>query len=259
MKNDPDAILARWAAARSATPEHLDTLTRRITNEARRRRLESVVGAYERQPVSLWGKLAYSGLGAAVTAAVFLLVLGWPNLSPKAVRDPDHGVDLAGISIMQLAANRQLFGEMQRLFSDGLRWVAQSDGDVGIGVEDAPRQNSSAKAVPMLVKVTVLSRKSGEQGWHQAWSADMLVHGQDLVEVVLDRRSDNKLTLWVYPLDDGKLAVDTSVSLQLPVPLVSRINAVVARGQPAEIATLHSGDTEYRVFQTVEFVNPNRT
>ncbi len=79
----------------------------------------------------------------------------------------------------------------------------------------------------------------------------MLLRGQDIVEVVPNRNSANKLALWVYPLNDGKIAVDGSISLDAPVRLSCKVDAVVQRGVPLELMSLKDGEIEYRVFQTV--------
>ena len=75
---------------------------------------------------------------------------------------------------------------------------------------------------------------------------------QEVVEVVPNRKAGNRLALWVYPLADGKIAVDTSLSLDMPVRISSKTTAVVRQGQPSEFMSVRIGETEYRVFQTVE-------
>lgn len=254
MNNEElDNTLRQWAAAKKPAPEHMDMLIRRIGQETRRKRHEERFAEIWNEPVSIWYKLSYAGLGAVAAAAVCLVILRAPTPAVRPAIGQADIACLAGISSQQLQSNTQLFSEMKRLFSDGLRWIAQSDGEVGIGMETRPNEVAAASA-PMLVKVAVLSRKTGDTAWRQAWNADMILHGQDMVEVVPDRRSNNKLTLWVYPLDDGKLAVDTSVSLRIPVTVASRLNTIVTPGQPVEIASLTLEDTEYRVFQTVEII-----
>ena len=254
MKTNLDDRLKSWTSSHAPSDEHLLALTQRITHEARQVRHEAHQA--ELSAISGWGKLAYAGLGAALTCLVF--VLAGSLLLSRTAREGSQLTTLAGISSEQLAAQGRLFREMNRMFTEGLRWVAQSDGEVGIGL-DTESGLAGREAAPLLVRVTVLARADGATDWHQAWSADMMVRDQDVVEVAPDPRSHNKLTVWVYALEDGKLAVDTRVALNLPVTLESRLNTVVARGLPTEIASTRVGGAEYRIFQTVDVVKPTRS
>lgn len=239
-------MLHDWAAKRASAEEHLRELADRIRTEAAREKCKKTSLVI----IPFWSKFGYACLGAVVTLIVSLFYIH--SLAP--VRLPSSGngsaANLAVISGKQIETERRLFGEMKRLFSDRLRWISESNGDMGIGVESLPG-GSPEDSLPMLVRLMVVSRKSGESTWRPVWNTDVLLHGEEIVEVVSNRESDNRLTLWVYPLADGKVAVDTSLSLEMPVRLSSRMNMVVQPGQPCEIVSLRSADTEYRVFQTV--------
>lgn len=239
-----DARLREWAAAQAPDRRGQEALAGRICAEARRRGLDRYA---EPAPpaVPVLARLRYAGLGALAAAAAILLVLRWPSVAPDAA-DP---AALAGISEAQLRAGGRLFEEVGRLFPDNLRWIAQAGSDVGIGTET--RAAVPATGEPLLVRVTILSRAAGEDRWTQSWASELILRGQDWVEVVPDRRADNALALWVYPLEDGKLALDTTVRVNLPVRLSARLSAVAEPGRPLEIAALREDGTEYRVFQVV--------
>jgi hypothetical protein len=138
---------------------------------------------------------------------------------------------------------------MERLFAQDFRWVAESNGDVDLGVGVLPggagRQNA-----PTLVRLTVVARAEGQKAWRPIWNADVIVRGEDRVEISPNRKADNRLALWVCPLDDGKVAVDSVISLDAPVKVGGRLGTVVAQGVPTEVMAVRSGGTEYRVFQT---------
>jgi hypothetical protein len=256
MKTNLDDRLMQWASFKAPSRKHVAELTRRITREARYARHE--VQAVVEKPGSVpgWSKLAYAGLGAGVTCLV--LVLAGLVFLPRRNPEENGFTALVGISAEQRASQGRLFSEMNRMFTEGLRWVVQSGGEVGIGLDTVPvaRERDTP---PLLVRVTVLARSEGETTWRQAWSADMMVHDQDIVEVAPDPRSNNTLAVWVYALEDGKLAVDTQVALTLPVALTSRLNTVVTRGLPTEIAATRTRGVEYRIFQTVDTVNASRS
>ena len=254
MKDKLDSILQDWAARQAPTEEHLLDLRSRITNEISQGRYLSHTEERSLAVIPLWSKLAYAGLGAAVTLIIALLYFN----SFLAVRAPSSGngsaSSFAAISKKQVEAGERVFREMERLFPNNLRWVSESNGDIGMGVESV--QGGILKDSPrILVRLTVVSRKEGEKLWKPIWKTDVLLRGEELVEVVPNREKDNRLALWVYPLADGKIAIDSNLALDVPIRLASRINAVVDPGEPAEIMSVRAEDTEYRVFQTVEVLS----
>lgn len=244
-----DSDLKDWAARHEPLPGHLDGLAARVTAEAARYR-----HAPANTPAPAWmpflGKLGYALTGAVVAAVVLVLCIRYGAPRPGHA-ESDALARLATPTADQISAERCLFAETARLFPQRLRWIAQSNGDMGLGVEAAD-QNWASDTPPMLVRLVVVSRKSGEAVWRQAWSTDVVLRGEDLAEITPNRDSANRLTLWVYPLQDGRVAVDTGVELDKPLKIASRLDSVVKAGEPAVVATVRSGDTEYRVFQTVE-------
>lgn len=250
MNDKLDNMLKEWAGKRAVSEMHLNELTRRITSEASRRRYVCGLEKTGPEVSPFWNKLAHAGLGAAVTLVVALFYFQWFVSHRLPYPGNGEASSLAAIPPRQIDSGRRLFSEMERLFSDRLRWIAESNGDMGIGVESL-QGGLLEDSPPMLVRLMVISRKSGESAWRSVWNTDVLLRGEEVVEVVPNRESDNRLTLWVYPLADGKVAVDTSLSLEIPVRLSSRLNMVVQQGEPSEIMSLRIEEMEYRVFQTV--------
>ena len=56
------------------------------------------------------------------------------------------------------------------------------------------------RATPLLIRVLVVQRNSGEASWHELMKADVLTRSQELVEVVPDPKLDNRLLVWAYML-----------------------------------------------------------
>lgn len=244
MKDQLDEMLVNWAKNNTPNDSHLKNLTDHITAGARNPR-------WNEEPLvvfPLGAKLAYSALGAAAALLACFLFLGL-----RLNWDASHGEDgsfLARISTQQMKTEGRLFAELERMFSSQLRWVSTSNGDVGLGVESETGEETAAS--PLLVRIVVVSRMSGEKIWKPVWQADTVVRGQEMVEVAPNRKTGDKLALWVYPLSDGNIAVDTGLSLSTPVELTSRINSVAKPGTPTEMVSLTMNNTEYRVYQTVE-------
>ena len=252
MNDKVNDLLTSWAAKKAPAQEHLDRLASRIHVEAVSTRATARDAEYAvAMPVAFWAKLGYAATGAVVVLAV---LAGWLHFQIPAAQQQALASapgQLAAIDQHRLGVETKLFSEVQRMFNDQLRWIAQSEGDMGIGVESelVPARENPA---PFLVHLVAVSRTEGKGAWRQVWSADVILRGEDMVEVVPNGKKDNSLALWVYPLQDGKIAVDTSLALTSPFHLASRAGTVVQRGRPSEIAALRTGDTEYRVFQTVE-------
>ena len=250
-----DDRLKQWATRHEPLPGHLEALAARVTVEAARRR-----HAKATMTTSAWmpflGRLGYALTGAVVAGVVFAFFVH-QGVRQRGQSDSALTARMARPTADQMSTMSRLFAETARLFPKRLRWIAQSNGDMGLGVE-ATDQDWTYDAPPMLVRLVMVSRTGNETTWRQVWSTDVVLHGEDLAEITPNRNSANKLTLWVYPLQDGKVAVDTGVELDKPLKLASRLNTVVKDGEPAEVTTVRRGDTEYRLFQTVEPLNGGR-
>jgi hypothetical protein len=240
---DFDGILKDWAKANEPSDDRLDKLAAGIRNEIVAHRHEQESNTVPAR-FGLLPRLAYAALGSAVT---LVLAVFWV-LHTSPVRDQE-GLELAAISARRAAVGGKLFAEMDRLFSHDFRWVAESDGDIDVGV-GVLVGGAGRKDAPVLVLLTVVEREEGRETWRPVWNADIIVRGEDRVEITPNRKADNRVALWVCPLEDGKVAVDSVISLEAPVRVGGSLGAVVAQGVPTEIMAVRSGGKEYRVFQT---------
>ncbi len=243
-------ILQEWAAKKMVPQEHLNKLASHIGLELSRVKYKSPVMV----EIPFWVKLSYAGLGAAVGMLVCMFFISTLIIKQPSTCDAKLPSKMALITDNQVGAGRQLFGEMDQLFADRLRWVVQSGGDIGLGVESI-NGGVDKDAKPMIVRFVVVSKKHGETGWNPVWDLDILLRGEEVVEVMPNHNVDNKIALWVYPLNDGRIIVDTSLSLDLLVRLSSRADIVAREGEPNEIASLCDDKIEYRVFQTVRLLD----
>jgi hypothetical protein len=194
--------------------------------------------------------MAYRALGAC--AAVLILVIGvgyFFRTTPQ-----ESGAILAGLarpSAAQMGAFQRLFSETTRLFPKQLRWIVQSNGDIGLGIE-SDRNVQVADTPAMLVRLMLVTRAAGAKTWKPAWTTDIVMRGEDWVDIQPNRTGLDRLTLWVYPLENGKVAVDTSVAIDQPLRVSARLDTVVALGEPTEVTTTRRGGNEYKLLQTVE-------
>lgn len=247
MSDKLEQILRKWSAQNEADDDRINQLARRISTEAVQARTKT------NTPTSLfsvWHKLLYAGCGAVVAAAISVLCFHFflENCATNAATD--NGTRLADISEEKMAASRKLFAEMNKLFPEQLRWISESNGDICLGIESLAI-NDSEQSTPVLVKLTVVSRETGNKRWRPAWNTYVLLRGEEMVEIARNDASGNRLALWVYPLEEGKLAVDTDISMNTPVRIASTASKIVKPGQPTKMASFKTVDKEYNLYQTV--------
>jgi len=239
-------LLCDWAERRRPCESHLRDLQSRIVNRVAglptRGRPDTDAGPVV---VPFRIKLGYAALGAAAALVLSLGLPGW--LQPAAGNGSARR--LATITHAERREENRLFTEMERLFDDRLRWIVESDGDVGLGVESIPGGTDDA-AAPVLVRFVLAARQPGQSGWDRIWGMDLLLRGEEIARIAPNPSSGNRLTLWVYPMTDGQIVVDTDAALDAPVRLASRSSTVLKQGEPSELARLRVNDAEYRLYQT---------
>ena len=245
-----DELLRRWAAGAEADRDRLDALRGRIlarvTSQQETGRAEPgatvLVPAYRRY--------AYA---AALAAALLACVLWWRSgqgWSPRTAVGPS--LSSAIVSDQELRVGRQVFDEMERLFYPRLKWVSESNGEIGIGVgseTDRPAGTGS----PVLVRLALMSRAAGGSAWQRAWTMQVVLRSEEVAQAIAVPGLGQGVTLWAYPLGDGEVAVDASVSAW-PRGGVLAANALVRDGIPAEVLRVRSDGTEYRLVETVRVI-----
>jgi hypothetical protein len=238
-----DELLKGWRRRQVCEPAHLDGLRRAIMQRARVRR------AAAGRRAAVWApRLAYAAAGAAVAAAVTWTALRGAGNTAAA--------GLAVLAPGRVRNGAAVFEEMERMFGARLRWICESGGRVGLGLETA--QVPSIDGEPVLVRLVLAQRAEGERGWQTAWTTDILTRCQERASVASERCGENRLDVWVLPLSDGRLAVDTRLELDAPVRVGTRSSVVARRGEAVELMAWREADRRYRVYQVVELLGAGR-
>ena len=248
MSDPIQDLLRAWAALHEAKPAQLEALTNRVSTAIASHRHYVV----ERPAIHFpfYQKLGYACAGGLVVVMGFALVALLRTGKCETARVPGIGLASSGQAERDISA-QTLFKEVSRLFPQQLRWIAQSNGEVGLGLE-SDATSSIPDTPAMSIRLVVLSRKAPEMKWREAWTTEIIVHAEDLVEVTPSRQSNNRMQFWVFPLQNGKIAVETDMTLEYPLTIASRLNTVVGIGAPAEVATVRMEDVEYKILQTVK-------
>lgn len=247
---DPlNTILRRWSARQEPPEAHFTQLQKSISAGAVDWRYHARLTESQPWGLALIPRLSYALLGALLVVVIGGLFHVNRSNGSLAAADRQTAAMLASIPAQKLAASQSLFNETQQMFAKRVRWITETDKDVDVQVEQA--DGAPSDSAPVLMRLTVVSRKKGGQVWTSVWNSDVLIRGEDQVQIAPDRQAGNLLTAWVYPMADGKVMVDTNLELDLPVRIGSSMRNVVEQGVPMEMASLNTEDSEYRVFQTV--------
>ncbi|MCG2661616.1 MAG: hypothetical protein L6437_15390, partial [Kiritimatiellae bacterium] len=70
--------------------------------------------------------------------------------------------------------------------------------------------------------------------------------------------ANGRLMFWAYAVDKDKWVIDSACALTTPVRLSSESSTFIETGKYQEIAALKTENLEYRVFQTVLNMKPER-
>ncbi len=263
--NKLDGLLRNWAKQNSATDADIQALCDRISRAVDQAPfLDAGPATVRTDRFSVLGRAVWFSLGCSV-ALLFAFLLFPAARVPQEQqagisethqevnkRDPEVP-SLALLNESQLAGKGLLLAEMERMFADRLTWVAESDGQVCVGL--LPQAGSApSEATPMAVRVVVVSRKGDQEAWTPVWQIDVVTRGEELVDLTQDCIRSGTLSLWTYPLPDGKIAVDANFALPGPVSLESSFSGVQSPGVPKEILSIGTDRAEYRVFQTVSLL-----
>ncbi len=254
MNKQLDQQLKAWADGKRATPEHLKALANRICDEIVRERVHAATRCHQ----SHWQRISYAVAGAVIASVITFLWLssGHRDAGSGVCMAPAAATASASIPTERLEAAARLLSEMNRLFDENWRWVAQSNGDMNMGVARL-HGGMGSETQSMIVRVTLAAKDDGTQPWRNVWHSDILLRSEDAVEITPNKAHDNSLAFWVLPLANGSLHVDAAVSLTHPLRIASRESMVVRDGVPSELASFSRGKTSYKLYQTVKLLSPD--
>jgi hypothetical protein len=248
MKNNKlDSLLRDWAARHGGDPVRRDALV-----ESVRRRLGHEEVSMAPVPAPARRKRLHGGLAYAVGgfAAGLLVAVGlfwtWPQWRGLIGADP-YG-QTAYLSAAEIKRSGELFRRMEEVFPGNLCWVAETGGEVSLGLGQCSG-TSVSQATPLVVRTVVLKRVPGESAWRTVFAADVLSRGEEMVEIAPSQMPDDRLLVWAYRLPDGNVAVDANLRLADSPAAGVDVTNVLAPGRAVQVFTTKTPDAEFRVFQ----------
>jgi hypothetical protein len=133
---------------------------------------------------------------------------------------------------------------MDRLFSERLAWVAETNQDVSLGLDET----SSTGGPRVAVRVVVLKRMADAKTWQPIWIGDVVSRPEELVQ--LSTSDTSRLSLWTHLLPDGALAVDTELGIEDSGTVWSS-SSVQQSQVPQQVLFARAQGGEFQVWQTV--------
>ena len=259
-KQDPlGNLLRQWAEQNTPAEADIQRLRKRVTQAVHDERFldmppPQILPPRRRAP----GFSLCFALGAAVAVLLVLVLRPVSEQSrPVAVQqevvaahdDPSQFLALVQFQQSQLAEKARLLAGMEEMFNGRLAWIAEHDRAVELGI--LPDAIGARETKPMVVRVVVLARASGETGWKPIWQTEVISQDEEVVELAAEGPQDGTLRLWMHSLPDGAIAVDVHLALKGGTCVRSEFSGIQRTGIPQRIFGSQTEDVEYQVYQTV--------
>lgn len=255
-EQDPlKSVLREWAARQAPTADQMKQLATRITRAVHQE--PSPARNTEHSRIILlpvWGRFAYTALGAAA-AVVLLLGIFRLNLREPATGEGD-ALAADGNDLSEKVAQEKLtlFREVNAMFGQRVRGVVEAGNNMVIDVA-GDRTAEQLNAAPIIVvQIQMMTRRTGSAKWTPVWSTDIMARGEELVEKSSDSKDGNKILVWAYPLEDGTIAVDSTLDMIAPLKVKWTGNNVLTPGKSVRVQSATTDSQEYQILQTARIL-----
>lgn len=251
MKDKLDEVLRNWSNGKELEATHLRILEERICREILGRKFLRLGDPAEGEGAfKFWDRFLFAGLGAAAACLLFLL-LHYLFASTPCEPMESGGVELAAIPELQVQHDAVFFQEARQLFAEALHWIVSSEDEIQLGIQQGEGGRTPENPA-LMIHIVVLSRLADGSPWRKVWAAQVMTRGEEWVDVTLSHKTQNRLSVWAYPMPDGMIALDSAFWLKVPFQISTCASRVLRPGEPSEVFSLKTPETEYRVFQAVK-------
>jgi hypothetical protein len=239
MNDEPntqlDQRLRQWADEREPGSDRLARLRQAILAQT------AHATATPAATLQWWQSVSGRALAAALTVLAIVAALTlWPRTpTARPLAEPSPG------SPVPQAHLQALVSEMERVFDRRLVWVAETNREVLLGIEDA---DTSSAGPHVAVRVVVLQRSSSAEPWQAVWTGDVAGRSEELVRVT-SPRDGSRLNLWTHVLPDGAVSVDTELAVG-ESGSTWKSTSVQQPQVPQRILSTRQGTSEFQVWQT---------
>ncbi len=246
-----DGLLRDWASRQDFRADSLSELENKVMRNTRECLFEQNDG---KQAAACWHFSMWRNLSLAsvmVVAVVLVLVLPF-SVQDRDIQRPDGAnvQTVASFTPEQLAARKVVFDELNALFGGALRWVSVTERDFQFDFEaDVVRPATP----PVVLRTVILTRSEDGRAWEPVWNMDVILPADEYVTLEKPDAPIPQLGLWVHQLPDGGFVVQTDFG-GAGTLADSRMQTFLPGDPDVQMTSLHSGDTEYRVTQSLAVI-----
>lgn len=231
---------------RTLDPARQRALEERILRATRKLRVSTYDRLHRRLRVAV---LAGFAAGAAATL-VTMHLLSRETVHPLRPSAMDAWkallVEERGLFADRRPAMARVFTETERLFGPNLRWIAQSEHTMELGVSD-----TAAPGTPLMVRITLVARHHGSTSWQRIWGTEVVARTDDLLELPPPGTPHGALAVWMHPLGGCAALVENRLALRSPVGMEAESSEVLRFGATRSVRQFRHAGIEYRLLQTV--------
>jgi hypothetical protein len=236
LPDDSDSAVRQWSQGKTFHQDELRRLSAEICRRARDEAAPFQLQSRSRFRLASISALALSVAAAAVLAFVFLRPV--PGNSDA---------DLLQAATLPIERMRVLARESGRLFDQRVAWLAETNQDLLLGLDEtanSPDRNRQQ----ISVRVVVFHRDSRSQAWQPVFTTNVVTREEEVIQMQ-NTAGGPSLRLWTHILPDQSVAVDTDLAMGGKTAPHWSTTSVVSEG-PSAVLKAADGPGEYQVWQS---------
>ncbi|MFW5996435.1 MAG: hypothetical protein ACOCZS_02870 [Verrucomicrobiota bacterium] len=245
-KHDIDKILKDWADRQTVCRDDMSDLAQHIMERVRNKPTPAQsreLSGRNRRPNPYAIGLATAAATAIAVAGIFL---AWPS-AKNGLRPNPSAIN---IREKETHEKQKLLAEMRNVFQSDLQWVSDSNSNVQINVVDSHSKHTHTEdEAPVLLKIMLLRQTDKRENPQVIWEGDLMARSQQVITVNPDPDiPKNKMTFWLYPLNDNGVLVDFDLRFEEPEHLHSSSANHVVTKHPSRVLSTGNGSGEYKMY-----------
>ncbi len=251
-----DKKLQDWGARTQPGAAHLRQLQERVMRDTR----ETLHAQHDPSEMHVQEHnlrrptvLGWTSLGVAASALILGVSLWSTMQENNEMRSVEQDKTIAvPFDAEQIAARQIIFSELDALFAGTLRWVTLQDDAFSFDFNTEPVRKQDA---PVALRTVVSKRSPETHEWIPLFHADILLPTDEYVSLEKPDLPHSQLGLWVHRLPDGNYIVQTDIQ-EAEYPSDSQMLKFQAGSSAAEVVSMKTGNTQYRISQSLAVLTP---
>ncbi|WP_437222290.1 hypothetical protein SH661x_002714 [Planctomicrobium sp. SH661] len=249
-KDSLEQILVNWSEAHEPQQPDLLALQQRIINALQRNAESSDADSANRSVHELLSTKRGRYGAVIITAAAMLLVALTLRfqLRPTPMRSSETIAEAsAWQSPESLKKHAALFQELQQLFDQRIRCVAESDQTLTFELVEEGELPDPESWRPLSIRIVLQRRVPGERDWTPVSHVNVVSKPEQVCRLTL---GPSQLRLWAFRLPDGMILVESEFPLTDGMGPRMAASQLLPEGEAREVLSVVSDGVEYRVMES---------